>query len=84
MAYDSPLAVSSVEHTEIEKYFEENQTFKGAKRGDAAKVLVSARFDELSKIYKPLKQQNKRTNKYRNKLDTQLKTMNKRILTLQE
>jgi hypothetical protein len=42
MAYDSPLAVSSVEHTEIEKYFEENQTFKGTKRGDAAKVLVSA------------------------------------------
>jgi hypothetical protein len=82
MDYDSPLVVSSVEHSEIFDYFEAKQIFKGIKKVNATKTLVNAKFDELSKLYKPLKQLKKRTVKYRSKLAKQLKIMSERILNL--
>jgi hypothetical protein len=82
MNYDSPLVVSSVENSEIVDYFEVKHIFKGTKKFDAARVLVNARFNELSELYKPLKSHKKRTMKYREKLGEQLKSINDKMTTL--
>ena len=61
MAYDTPVAISSVEQSEIVDFIGDN----------AAKALVNfhLHLKEMLKVYEPLERHNKRTSKYRRKLD---------------
>ena len=63
MAYDTPIAISSVEQSEIVDFVGDSQIFKGQHKDNAAKALVHFHFKEMLKVYEPLKRHTKRTSK---------------------
>ena len=84
MAYDTPIDISSVEQSEIVEFIGDSQIFKGQHKDNAVKALVHFHFKEMLKVYEPLKRHNKRTSKYRRKLDKQFKAVTDRMIALQD